>query len=590
MLIRTFATALAGLVFALSAAPARAECSLEWSPLPVTMQGLRPVVSAQINGAVTNFVLDSGAFYSSITPEFAHEHKLPLWAAPGGFMVEGVGGVAFPEMTTVKTFTIGGAAIPNVYFLVVGGSGGQAAGLLGENVLSILDVDYDLANGMLRIIRPKDCGRSALAYWAGDGAFSMLEIEPYEGMNRLIRADIIVNGARLRAIFDTGFGGSAMTLAAAKRAGVKPGDPDVEPAGVTSGIGPRPVKTWIAPFAMVKIGGEEIRNTRFRIADIADESIDIFIGADFFLSHHIYVANSQHRLYFTYNGGPVFDLRKRPDAPDASPATSAGKTVAAAEPTDADGFGRRGAASAARGDYAKAIADLSRALALTPSEPRYFYERAMAYFGDHQSTLAFADLDQALKLKPDDIDALMMRAEVRLARKNTASAATDLDAAARLAPKEADLRLQLGELYAQAGQFDAAIAQYDLWISAHPDEGQQAEALNGRCWVRALAGRDLDKALADCNRALRAVPRMATILDSRGMVHLRRGDLQAAVADYDAALALNPKIAWSLYGRGLAKLRLGRKADGDADVAAATAIKADLPDLAKQYGIAQPAG
>ena len=70
-------------------------------------------------------------------------------------------------------------------------------------------------------------------------------------------------------------------------------------------------RTWIAPFASFKIGDEEIRNTRLRIGDIATD-IDMLIGADFFLSHHLYVASSQHKLYFTYNGGPVFDLSASP--------------------------------------------------------------------------------------------------------------------------------------------------------------------------------------------------------------------------------------------------------------------------------------
>ena len=40
----------------------------------------------------------------------------------------------------------------------------------------------------------------------------------------------------------------------------------------------------------------------------------MLIGADFFLSHHVYVANSQRKLYFTYNGGPVFNLTTTPGA------------------------------------------------------------------------------------------------------------------------------------------------------------------------------------------------------------------------------------------------------------------------------------
>jgi hypothetical protein len=45
-----------------------------------------------------------------------------------------------------------------------------------------------------------------------------------------------------------------------------------------------------------------------RIADFELRDADMLIGADFFLSHHIFVSNSQHKLYLTYNGGPVFNL------------------------------------------------------------------------------------------------------------------------------------------------------------------------------------------------------------------------------------------------------------------------------------------
>ncbi len=70
------------------------------------------------------------------------------------------------------------------------------------------------------------------------------------------------------------------------------------------------VRTYIAPFASFKFAdGEEIKNARLRVADIDFEIADMLIGADFFLSHRIFVGNNQGKIYFTYNGGPVFDLR-----------------------------------------------------------------------------------------------------------------------------------------------------------------------------------------------------------------------------------------------------------------------------------------
>ncbi|MEO8927064.1 MAG: hypothetical protein ABI306_07855 [Caulobacteraceae bacterium] len=129
------------------------------------------------------------------------------------------------------------------------------------------------------------------------------------------------------------------------------------------------------------------------------------------------------------------------------------------------------------------------------------------------------------------------------------------------------------------------IAQYSLWIAAHPADGRLPRALNGRCWARALMGRDLDKALADCNAALKMDAKSPTALDSRGLVRLRLGDLDKSIADYDVALTLRPGSAWSLYGRGLAELAKGMKAQGDADIAAAVALDPHVADELAKHGV-----
>jgi tetratricopeptide (TPR) repeat protein len=112
-----------------------------------------------------------------------------------------------------------------------------------------------------------------------------------------------------------------------------------------------------------------------------------------------------------------------------------------------------------------------------------------------------------------------------------------------------------------------------------------AGALNSRCWARALGGQELDKALADCNTALKLKPNTADFLDSRGLVYLRQGNYDKAIADYDAALRLAPKTAWSLYGRGLAKSGKGMSAEGQADIAAATALQPKIAERAASFGI-----
>ncbi len=85
--------------------------------------------------------------------------------------------------------------------------------------------------------------------------------------------------------FDTGASGSIVTLRAAARAGVRPDQEGVTPAGESRGIGRHVVATWIATFSSFKIGDEEIQNARLRFGDITLSESDMLIGADFFLSH-----------------------------------------------------------------------------------------------------------------------------------------------------------------------------------------------------------------------------------------------------------------------------------------------------------------
>jgi tetratricopeptide (TPR) repeat protein len=186
---------------------------------------------------------------------------------------------------------------------------------------------------------------------------------------------------------------------------------------------------------------------------------------------------------------------------------------------------------------------------------------------------------------PDDIDARMTRALLRFRHDDSAGARNDLDAAALAATKEAEIRFALGVAYQQLGLLPEAIAQYDLWIAVHSEDSRLPTALNNRCWARALLDQDLDKALDDCNQAVRSVSKFARALDSRGLVRLRRGEYKKAVSDYNDSLALMPKNAWSLYGRGLAKLHLGINAEGQADIAAARALQPKIAEQAAAYGI-----
>lgn len=607
--------------------------------LPVTMSGFRPLVDAKINDHPATMMVDSGAFFSFLNPAAAAEMQLSLHPAPFQLRIQGVGG----EMTSVErteaTVTLGGIKFPRPLDFLVGGNeiGNGAQGIVGQNILRIADIEYDFANGMIRLIKPEgNCRKASLLYWTHEGeAWSEMDISSSTPQEPFTSGVATLNGSKIRVLLDTGAGASMLTLRAAGRAGVKPDSPGVTPAGITYGVGRGLVKTWVGPFNDFKLGDEEIQHTHLRFGDIQLASqAEMLIGPDFFLSHRIYVATSQHKLYFTYNGGQVFNLSNLtnstpakntpPPASTDTPTTTAkadsessteaaaadgaadndeppppgvagalsgaagadpSKVIPGNEPTTAEEFSRRGAAYTARHDFTRALADLNRACELDPQEPKYFLQRAVAYWGNKQPDKTSLDIDTVLKLKPDYVDALLWRGQQRLRHNDKTGALADLDAADHAASAQSNIRVQLGRLYQQAGELPQAATQYGLWIDSHKDDINVGRAYSLRCWVRGLAGQELDQALTDCDKALRRISGDPGALASRGLVYLRMQKFDRAISDYSAALKQRPENAWALYGRGLAESHKHPGA-GDQDIAAATALAPHLAERFKKLGIA----
>jgi tetratricopeptide (TPR) repeat protein/predicted aspartyl protease len=600
------------LLFVPAAANAAEHCTLQaLADVPVSLDGARPLIGAKINGADVQFVLDSGAFWSTLSTAAAAQYGLNLdRSKASGMYIRGLGGNVSPSVTTVKAFTIFNVVVHNADFIVTGSAfGNGAVGLLGQNILRLADIEYDLAHGRIRFFKSKHCEKVDLAYWVKPGeSYSMMTIEPGSVADPHIKGSAEISGAKIRVLFDTGTSTSMLSVRAAKRAGITPESPGVTSGGEETGLGRGQFPTWVATFPSFRIGAEEIRNARLRFAEIPLAiDTDMLLGADFFLSHRIYIANDSHKLFFTYSGGPVFDLRPHsattapssdtaaaPAATDVPPPagstadpTATGTTASGTreEPLDAAGFAHRAGIRAARSDPDGALADWNQACRLAPSEAGYFFQRGRVHAQRQEDELALKDLEETLRLQPNHLDALLVRTQTELSAKHIDAALKDLERADQAAPKEADIRLAVANLYMLADHPDLAVGQFSQWIDTHRDDGQLAQAYNGRCWARALSGSDLDLALKDCNAALRLRPKAPAFLDSRGLVYLRMGKYDKAIEDYDASLKQWPKNAWSLYGRGIAKLRKGLTVEGQKDIEAAMAAQPIAVESAQRYGI-----
>jgi tetratricopeptide (TPR) repeat protein len=578
------ARALAALVLALPAL-ARAGCQVQTLELPVKMVGSRAVATVGINGTPVPLTVDSGAFFSFLTEAAAAQLKLPL-RMNSALRVEGITGSVDAHATTVDKLQLLKGDIPHVQFVVGGNEPGAGTmGLMGRNLLSFTDTEYDLAHGVIRFLFPDEsCAKANMAYWAGTTPVTVIDLMPERRVKTpAIRAQVKLNGHEFVALFDTG-ATTVVTVRAAKRAGVAEGD--MTPAGTLYGAGRGSAKAWIASFERFEIGGEAILHNRLRVGDFELDDADLLLGIDFFLSHRIYISKQQSKIFLTYSGGTVFALNKGeaagPVAFDTDPAASG------VQATTADQFARRASASAARGEYESALADLDQACQLEPMSAEFFAQRAGLQEVLKRPAKAREDVDKALELDPTQVNARLRRAWLRFDAKDRDGAKADLDSLDSELASEAQMRLPMSRLYLNIEQPAQALAQLNRWLPAHPHEVRRDVALNSRCWTRVMLGIELDDALDDCNDAVDSDSKNSNYLDSRGWLYLRMGKYNKALSDFDRGLAIEPKGAWSLYGRGLTKTRSGNAAQGEADLVAARQLQPDIDLKVTRAGLITP--
>lgn len=231
-------------------------------------------------------------------------------------------------------------------------------------------------------------------------------------------------------------------------------------------------------------------------------------------------------------------------------------------------------------DDAAAIVAVDAALAHAPSGLGHIARAQLRAEGDLAGRLS--DYNQALALDPADLTAWQLR--IGLEREHPElgdAAATVEEALAKVDEDDADdLRLRRAELRFKAG--DAAGGRADLQKARSRAVGN-AQRLNNLCWTQAVAGVDLQQALADCDAALALKADEPAFLDSRGLVLLHLDRPAEALSVYEAALGKAPRLAASLYGRGMARLALGDTTKAAEDLSAAEAIAPKVKESFAAY-------
>lgn len=201
----------------------------------------------------------------------------------------------------------------------------------------------------------------------------------------------------------------------------------------------------------------------------------------------------------------------------------------------------RALAHAARHDRMAAVAELGRALALTPDDPRTLGLRGEFLRAVGLLTEAAADLERATALDPADAYAWASLGATRLALRHPEGARTALDRALALKPDYGWALVRRARVARELGDPEGRLSALDRAVAADPDSAW-AHCERGD----ALRAADRDREALDAyDRALDLDPGYASAYASRGVAHHRLGHLDQALADLDRALELNPSYAWA---------------------------------------------
>lgn len=259
---------------------------------------------------------------------------------------------------------------------------------------------------------------------------------------------------------------------------------------------------------------------------------------------------------------------------------------------------------------------VERALKHSPGNPRLVTILARMDLRDKKPEMALKRIDAAIahsgKGSPE---LLLQRARVLAVTGNTAAAQQDALRAFEAQPDLPGAAALVVGLYRAQGNESEVIGSFEqaqkagalkppaVYLLArlhlmNGDEKRAAELLeqvvkaapnmalpkNDLAYQLAKEGRDLDRALELAQGALRALPEQPQVIDTLGVVYLKRGLNEPALQQFDHALSVVESKETSsqlYYHRGLALRELGRKDEAAKAFQQALALDSGMEDAAR---------
>ncbi len=291
-------------------------------------------------------------------------------------------------------------------------------------------------------------------------------------------------------------------------------------------------------------------------------------------------------------------------------------------PKHTQAFNNRGLAWLTKGDPAKARADFDQAIQIDPKYVEALINRGFVAYQLKQHKPAIADYDRALKMQPENVNAMNNRGLAHLELQDYEAAAADftqaiarerynakfylqrracylqlgredeaqadaekvawlgklneLNRSVAQEPKAADNYVQLAQHLIAGGESKVGLASYETAMQVQPKYGR-AYSSRAAFW---LSQSEFDKAIEDCNRALKADPHFEAY-SIRGDAYFQKHEFDLAIGDYRKAKRVDAQVAKAYLLRAKQLAAEGKSDEANRDRGRAADIEREMQSSIK---------
>ena len=274
------------------------------------------VIDGSIKGEPAKFLIDTGANRTIFDPTVFS--RFGISTSGDHARLHGITGESNAVYRSIPDLKFGNFVSDNLRFMIAEHHflpDGIYA-ILGYDFLASFDLDIDLAHNTISLFQHNSCS-SEPVYWAQTFSAADISVRDYK-----LSVTIEVNGKSTEARFDTGSNRTLISTRLTRRLGFDETAPGMTKAGLVRGIDNRTTDVYTYRFAELHVGDEVVKNPLIHVERSLvlktdtrlsrgvqlsyDDRPDAYLGVDFIKTHHIYLAPTDRKMYFTYNGGGIF--------------------------------------------------------------------------------------------------------------------------------------------------------------------------------------------------------------------------------------------------------------------------------------------